>query len=111
MIVSGGFVLRLRKKHGDNWVKPGKCYHRVYFMYAQSEWANAASAHSGIMMQSSWVRPGGERRCNIDLVKAGRRGDWYLNVGGGCTLPPPSHPKPLRHAVSRIIEFNQNPPL
>lgn len=33
----------------------------------------------------------------------------YNNVGGGCTHWGTIPSKALRHAVSRIIEFNQNP--
>eukprot|EP01084_Bolivina_argentea_P196678 337143_1 len=47
------------------------------------------------------------------MVKAGAGTDAaierYQNVGGGCTHWGTIPSKALRHAVSRIIEFNQNP--
>ena len=56
--------------------------------------------------------PGGEGAA-MGLVKQGAHVaviERYQNVGGGCTQFW-HHPvgKALRHAVSRIIEFNQNP--
>ncbi|MBG6246785.1 MULTISPECIES: Si-specific NAD(P)(+) transhydrogenase [Symbiopectobacterium] len=55
--------------------------------------------------------PGGEGAA-MGLVKQGARVaviDRYNNVGGGCTHWGTIPSKALRHAVSRIIEFNQNP--
>lgn len=48
----------------------------------------------------------------MGLVKQGARVaviERYHNVGGGCTHWGTIPSKALRHAVSRIIEFNQNP--
>ena len=48
----------------------------------------------------------------MGLVKQGARVaviERYNNVGGGCTHWGTIPSKALRHAVSRIIEFNQNP--
>ncbi len=48
----------------------------------------------------------------MGLVKQGARVaviERYQNVGGGCTHWGTIPSKALRHAVSRIIEFNQNP--
>ncbi|KAA8713189.1 Si-specific NAD(P)(+) transhydrogenase [Morganella psychrotolerans] len=55
--------------------------------------------------------PGGEGVA-MGLVKQGKRVavvERYNNVGGGCTHWGTIPSKALRHAVSRIIEFNQNP--
>ncbi|WP_291969690.1 Si-specific NAD(P)(+) transhydrogenase [Candidatus Symbiopectobacterium sp.] len=55
--------------------------------------------------------PGGEGAA-MGLVKQGARVaviERYNNVGGGCTHWGTIPSKALRHAVSRIIEFNQNP--
>ncbi len=55
--------------------------------------------------------PGGEGAA-MGLVKQGARVaviERYQNVGGGCTHWGTIPSKALRHAVSRIIEFNQNP--
>ena len=55
--------------------------------------------------------PGGEGAA-MGLVKQGARTaviERYHNVGGGCTHWGTIPSKALRHAVSRIIEFNQNP--
>ncbi|EIC83719.1 Si-specific NAD(P)(+) transhydrogenase [Serratia sp. M24T3] len=55
--------------------------------------------------------PGGEGAA-MGLVKQGSRVaviERYNNVGGGCTHWGTIPSKALRHAVSRIIEFNQNP--
>ena len=55
--------------------------------------------------------PGGEGAA-MGLVKQGARVaviERYHNVGGGCTHWGTIPSKALRHAVSRIIEFNQNP--
>ncbi len=55
--------------------------------------------------------PGGEGAA-MGLVKQGARIavlERYHNVGGGCTHWGTIPSKALRHAVSRIIEFNQNP--
>ncbi len=48
----------------------------------------------------------------MGLVKQGKNVaviERYNNVGGGCTHWGTIPSKALRHAVSRIIEFNQNP--
>lgn len=53
--------------------------------------------------------PGGEGAA-MGLVKQGARVaviERYQNVGGGCTHWGTIPSKALRHAVSRIIEFNQ----
>ncbi len=59
-----------QKKHNDNWVKPGECYHRVYFMYKQ---VSNAMSHSwdydAIVIGSG---PGGEGAA-MGLVKQGAR--------------------------------------
>lgn len=55
--------------------------------------------------------PGGEGAA-MGLVKQGKNVaviERYNNVGGGCTHWGTIPSKALRHAVSRIIEFNQNP--
>ncbi|MBW7984315.1 Si-specific NAD(P)(+) transhydrogenase [Enterobacillus tribolii] len=55
--------------------------------------------------------PGGEGAA-MGLVKQGARVavvERYFSVGGGCTHWGTIPSKALRHAVSRIIEFNQNP--
>ncbi|HBO22699.1 MULTISPECIES: Si-specific NAD(P)(+) transhydrogenase [unclassified Providencia] len=55
--------------------------------------------------------PGGEGAA-MGLVKQGKNVaviERYNNVGGGCTHWGTIPSKSLRHAVSRIIEFNQNP--
>ncbi|NIF24162.1 Si-specific NAD(P)(+) transhydrogenase [Candidatus Pantoea multigeneris] len=55
--------------------------------------------------------PGGEGAA-MGLVKQGQRVaviERYHNIGGGCTHWGTIPSKALRHAVSRIIEFNQNP--
>lgn len=55
--------------------------------------------------------PGGEGAA-MGLVKQGARIaviERYHNIGGGCTHWGTIPSKALRHAVSRIIEFNQNP--
>lgn len=55
--------------------------------------------------------PGGEGAA-MGLVKQGLRVaviERYQSVGGGCTHWGTIPSKALRHAVSRIIEFNQNP--
>lgn len=55
--------------------------------------------------------PGGEGAA-LGLVKQGLRVaviERYHSVGGGCTHWGTIPSKALRHAVSRIIEFNQNP--
>lgn len=55
--------------------------------------------------------PGGEGAA-LGLVKQGVRVaviECYHSVGGGCTHWGTIPSKALRHAVSRIIEFNQNP--
>jgi len=55
--------------------------------------------------------PGGEGAA-MGLVKRGARVaviERYNNVGGGCTHWGTIPSKALRHTVSRIIEFNQNP--
>lgn len=54
--------------------------------------------------------PGGEGAA-MGLVKQGARRSYRAlsNVGGGCTHWGTIPSKALRHAVSRIIEFNQNP--
>ncbi|AWK14925.1 Si-specific NAD(P)(+) transhydrogenase [Candidatus Fukatsuia symbiotica] len=55
--------------------------------------------------------PGGESAA-MGLAKQGARVaviERYHNVGGGCTHWGTIPSKALRHAVSRIIEFNQNP--
>lgn len=55
--------------------------------------------------------PGGEGAA-MGLVKQGARVaviERYNNVGDGCTHWGTIPSKALRHAVSRIIEFNQNP--
>lgn len=55
--------------------------------------------------------PGGEGAA-MGLVKQGARVaviERYQNVGGGCTHWGTIPSKAIRHAVSRIIEFNQNP--
>ena len=55
--------------------------------------------------------PGGEGVA-MGLVKQGKRVaviERYDDVGGGCTHWGTIPSKALRHAVSRIIEFNQNP--
>lgn len=55
--------------------------------------------------------PGGEGAA-MGLVKQGARVaviERYKTVGGGCTHWGTIPSKALRHAVSRIIEFNQNP--
>jgi NAD(P) transhydrogenase len=55
--------------------------------------------------------PGGEGAA-MGLVKQGARVaviERYHNVGGGCTHWGTIPSKALRHAVSRIIEFNQTP--
>lgn len=55
--------------------------------------------------------PGGEGAA-LGLVKQGVRVaviERYHSVGGGCTHWGTIPSKALRHAVSRIIEFNQNP--
>ncbi len=55
--------------------------------------------------------PGGEGAA-MGLVKQGIRVaviERYKSVGGGCTHWGTIPSKALRHAVSRIIEFNQNP--
>lgn len=55
--------------------------------------------------------PGGEGAA-MGLVKQGLRVaviERYNSVGGGCTHWGTIPSKALRHAVSRIIEFNQNP--
>ena len=55
--------------------------------------------------------PGGEGAA-MGLVKQGARVaviERYQNVGGDCTHWGTIPSKALRHAVSRIIEFNQNP--
>lgn len=55
--------------------------------------------------------PGGEGAA-LGLVKQGAKvavTERYHSVGGGCTHWGTIPSKALRHAVSRIIEFNQNP--
>nr|MBA2817813.1 NAD(P)(+) transhydrogenase [Candidatus Pantoea persica] len=55
--------------------------------------------------------PGGEGAA-MGLVKQGARIamiERYHNIGGGCSPWGTIPSKALRHAVSRIIEFNQNP--
>ncbi|VFP82096.1 Si-specific NAD(P)(+) transhydrogenase [Candidatus Erwinia haradaeae] len=55
--------------------------------------------------------PGGEGAA-MGLVKQGVHIaviERYQNIGGGCTHWGTIPSKTLRHAVSRIIEFNQNP--
>ncbi|EPM5611794.1 Si-specific NAD(P)(+) transhydrogenase [Providencia stuartii] len=55
--------------------------------------------------------PGGEGAA-MGLVKQGKNVaviERYDSVGGGCTHWGTIPSKALRHAVSRIIEFNQNP--
>ncbi|WP_034918561.1 MULTISPECIES: Si-specific NAD(P)(+) transhydrogenase [Erwinia] len=55
--------------------------------------------------------PGGEGAA-MGLLKQGARIaviERYHNIGGGCTHWGTIPSKALRHAVSRIIEFNQNP--
>lgn len=55
--------------------------------------------------------PGGEGAA-MGLVKQGKNVaviERYSSVGGGCTHWGTIPSKSLRHAVSRIIEFNQNP--
>ncbi|UBX50249.1 Si-specific NAD(P)(+) transhydrogenase [Providencia alcalifaciens] len=55
--------------------------------------------------------PGGEGAA-MGLVKQGKNVaviERYNSVGGGCTHWGTIPSKALRHAVSRIIEFNQNP--
>lgn len=55
--------------------------------------------------------PGGEGAA-MGLVKQGARVaviERHFSVGGGCTHWGTIPSKALRHAVSRIIEFNQNP--
>lgn len=55
--------------------------------------------------------PGGEGAA-MGLVKQGKNVaviERYESVGGGCTHWGTIPSKALRHAVSRIIEFNQNP--
>ncbi|ATO35207.1 Soluble pyridine nucleotide transhydrogenase [Dickeya dianthicola] len=55
--------------------------------------------------------PGGEGAA-MGLAKQGAKIaviERYYNVGGGCTHWGTIPSKALRHAVSRIIEFNQNP--
>jgi len=55
--------------------------------------------------------PGGEG-ASMGLAKQGARVavvERFDNVGGGCTHWGTIPSKALRHAVSRIIEFNQNP--
>ncbi|VFP88367.1 Si-specific NAD(P)(+) transhydrogenase [Candidatus Erwinia haradaeae] len=55
--------------------------------------------------------PGGEGAA-MGLVKQGAHIaviERYQNIGGGCTHWGTIPSKALRHAVSRIIEFNQNP--
>lgn len=55
--------------------------------------------------------PGGEGAA-MGLVKQGAHVaviERYHNIGGGCTHWGTIPSKALRHAVSRVIEFNQNP--
>ncbi|MEI7253164.1 FAD-dependent oxidoreductase, partial [Pectobacterium versatile] len=55
--------------------------------------------------------PGGEGAA-MGLAKHGAKIaviERHYNVGGGCTHWGTIPSKALRHAVSRIIEFNQNP--
>lgn len=55
--------------------------------------------------------PGGEGSA-MGLVKQGKKVaviERYNKIGGGCTHWGTIPSKALRHAVSRIIEFNQNP--
>ena len=55
--------------------------------------------------------PGGEGAA-MGLVKQGTKVaviERFHNIGGGCTHWGTIPSKALRHAVSRIIEFNQNP--
>ena len=55
--------------------------------------------------------PGGEGAA-MGLVKQGAKVaviERFHNIGGGCTHWGTIPSKALRHAVSRIIEFNQNP--
>ncbi|HGJ5868430.1 Si-specific NAD(P)(+) transhydrogenase [Arsenophonus nasoniae] len=55
--------------------------------------------------------PGGEGAA-MGLVKQGKKVaviERYNKIGGGCTHWGTIPSKALRHAVSRIIEFNQNP--
>jgi NAD(P) transhydrogenase len=55
--------------------------------------------------------PGGEGAA-MGLVKQGTKVaviEKYKSVGGGCTHWGTIPSKALRHAVSRLIEFNQNP--
>ncbi|WP_373657439.1 FAD-dependent oxidoreductase, partial [Escherichia coli] len=55
--------------------------------------------------------PGGEGAA-MGLSKQGAKIaviERHYNVGGGCTHWGTIPSKALRHAVSRIIEFNQNP--
>jgi NAD(P) transhydrogenase len=55
--------------------------------------------------------PGGEGAA-MGLVKQGAKVaviERYSNVGGGCTHWGTIPSKALRHAVSRLIEYNQNP--
>lgn len=55
--------------------------------------------------------PGGEGAA-MGLVKQGKKVaviERYNKIGGGCTHWRTIPSKALRHAVSRIIEFNQNP--
>ncbi|HGJ5876066.1 MAG TPA: Si-specific NAD(P)(+) transhydrogenase [Arsenophonus sp.] len=55
--------------------------------------------------------PGGEGAV-MGLVKQGKKVaviERYNKIGGGCTHWGTIPSKALRHAVSRIIEFNQNP--
>jgi len=55
--------------------------------------------------------PGGEGAA-MGLAKKGQSVavvERYKNVGGGCTHSGTIPSKALRHVISRIIEFNQNP--
>lgn len=58
------------------------------------------------------IGSGGGEGVAMGLVKQGKRVaviERYDDVGGGCTHWGTIPSKALRHAVSRIIEFNQNP--
>lgn len=37
IVYEPNLLLCRKKKHNDNWVKAGECYHRVYFMYKTGE--------------------------------------------------------------------------
>ncbi len=100
MIVYRQFVLRLRKKHNDNWVKLGHliivfilCIKQVSNTMPHSRDYDAVVIGSGPGDEGAAMD--GFKQEHVAVIER------YHNVGGGCTHWGTIPSKPFCHAVSR----------